>query len=236
MLRNIYAYLNLFQLTFWKDFRTLWKLNLPLSKLWPQAIGTLTLSKLASRRFSVKSAISGSRARMPWQSTYLYTRARPNVNTARLHSPPFPTLTSTWESITVTWMCYLTTMIRKCTFEKVENKAFNKLSSIEFQFFFHWFNFSYSQAVVGFRRLHLLPPSVISVTRCSRTEMPTRITYPPMRVRPYASTVENSFQAPQTLTNISGRITSSALIWSHTRLWTSFLEIKLPHQQECSFQ
>ena len=130
MLRNIYAYLNLFQLTFWKDFRTLWKLNLPLSKLWPQAIGTLTLSKLASRRFSVKSAISGSQARMPWQSTYLYTRARPNVNTARLHSPPFPTLTSTWESITVTWMCYPTTMIRKCTFENVENKAFNKLSNI----------------------------------------------------------------------------------------------------------
>ena len=129
MLRNIYAYLNLFQLTFWKDFRTLWKLNLPLSKLWPQAIGTLTLSKLASRRFSVKSAISGSPARMPWQSTYLSTRARPNVNTARLHSPPFPTLTSTWESITVTWMCYPTTMIRKCTFENVENKASNKLSN-----------------------------------------------------------------------------------------------------------
>lgn len=134
VLRNIYFDLSW---PFKRFYNPIKALHLPLSKLWPQATpGTL---KLDSRRSSARSALSGSQARMPSQSTYLFTRARRNVNTARLHSLPFPTSTSTWESITVTWMCWPITMIRKCTSE-AENKASNIHSFNSFPF---WFNFSF---------------------------------------------------------------------------------------------
>ena len=128
VLRNIYFDLSW---PFKRFYNPIKALHLPLSKLWPQATlsGSLTRSKLDSRRSSARSALSGSQARMPSQSTYLFTRARRNVNTARLHSLPFPTLTSIWESTTVKWMCWPTTMIRKCNSE-AENKASNKLSTI----------------------------------------------------------------------------------------------------------
>jgi len=47
--------------------------------------------------------------------------------------------TSTWESITLTWMCWPITMIRNCT-SKAENKASNIHSFNSFPF---WFNFSF---------------------------------------------------------------------------------------------
>ena len=88
---------------------------------------------------------------------------------------------------------------------------------------FHSFYFTYSQEVVGILRFS--PGyNVSNVSRCSRTKMPSPITFLPTRARRYASTAESSFRVRQTWTSMSERTTSSALTWSRRR--TNFLEIK----------
>ena len=89
---------------------------------------------------------------------------------------------------------------------------------------FHSFYFTYSQeVVVGILRFS--PEyNVSNVSRCSRTKMPSPITFLPTRARRYASTAESSFRVRQTWTSMSERTTSSALTWSRRR--TNFLEIK----------
>ena len=72
-----------------------------------QAIGTRIQSKVETRHFNVRSALSGSRPRMPSQNTSRFTRARQNVITARPLSRQFPTLTSMLESTTVTKLIWM---------------------------------------------------------------------------------------------------------------------------------
>ena len=104
---NIYASLRLFVFPLWNvtdiDFFIGFIVNIPLA----QAIGTRIQSKVETRHFNVRSALSGSRPRMPSRNTSRFTRARPNVNTARPLSRQFPTLTSMLESTTVTKLIWM---------------------------------------------------------------------------------------------------------------------------------
>ena len=104
---NIYASLRLFVFPLWNvtdiDFFIGFIVNITLA----QAIGTRIQSKVETRHFNVRSALSGSRPRMPLQNTSRFTRARPNVNTARPLSRQFPTLTSMLESTTVTKLIWM---------------------------------------------------------------------------------------------------------------------------------